>query len=143
MENCYVHRGSSVTVKTGKNKLSTIRVDVLKSALDNKKINKRFLEILTVNGFSPVILIEEANQKSLIKVTLEDGNYIQVSHNVKFMLIDKSLVKAKSLNLSHVLFQRKKIKQIEEIEAPSGFQMFSIQMKSENKIYIDNIAIQI
>jgi len=143
MENCSVHRGSIVTVKTGKNQLSKIRVDVLKSALDNKKINKRYLEILTVNGFSPVISINEVKENSLIKITLEDGSYIQVSHDVKLMLINKSLIEAKNLNLSHVLFQRKKIKQIEEIEAPSGFQMFSIQMKSESKIYIDNIAIQI
>ena len=86
-ESCCVHRGSMVTVKAGKNNIFKIRIDLLKNLVYKKKeLNKKFLEITTLKGFSPVLLIEEVKCPSLIKVTLEDGSYFQVAHETKVIL---------------------------------------------------------
>jgi hypothetical protein len=133
-----------VTVKAGKNNIFKIRIDLLKNLVYKKKeLNKKFLELTTLKGFSPVLLIEEEKVPSLIKITLEDGFAFQVSHDTKLILVNNTAVKAKKLNISSILFGRKKIKNIEEIVAANGFEMYSIQMKTSNSVFVDDIAIEL
>lgn len=144
MKNCIVHKNSILTAKAGKNNIFKIDISTLKDlAFSKKKIKKQFLEILTMKGFSPVQLIEKIKSSSLVKITLEDDSYIEVNPSVKMILSSGEIIEANDLQSSHILFGRKKIKSVEKCNSKTEFSMYSIQMKSSESIFINDILISI